>query len=132
MTEAQYLAVMGGCTQKCLGGAVEITGGLSSGGVGGAVVLTGGETSSTDPYGRGGNVEIRGGEASLGSGGSVLVSSGRSDALSSGDVVMQTTSSGVGGVSGAVVAETGARRARETAERSPWRRARRPRGVVAM
>ena len=85
----EYLAVMGGCTQKCLGGAVEITGGLSSGGVGGAVVLTGGETNSTDPYGRGGNVEIRGGEASTVSGGSVLVSSGRSGALSSGDVVMQ-------------------------------------------
>ena len=108
VTEAQYLAVMGGCTQKCLGGAVEITGGLSSGGVGGAVVLTGGDTNSTDPYGRGGNVELRGGKASLGSGGSVIVSSGRSDALSSGDVMLQTVSSGTGGVSGAVVAETGA------------------------
>ena len=36
------------------------------------------------------------------------MSSGRSEALSSGDVVVQTTSSGAGGVSGAVAAETGA------------------------
>ena len=43
----QRTAVLGGCTQKCLGGAVEVSGGLSSGGVGGAVVVTGGATSST-------------------------------------------------------------------------------------
>ena len=108
VTEEEYLAVMGGCTQKCLGGAVEITGGLASGGVGGAVVLTGGDTNSTDPYGRGGNVEIRGGKASSGSGDPWIMSSGRSEAPSSGDVVVQTTSSGAGGVSGAVAAETGA------------------------
>ena len=76
MTEEQYDAVLSGCTQKCLGGAVEITGGLSSGGVGGAVVLTGGDTNSTDPYGKGGNVELRGGYSEYGVGGDLILDSG--------------------------------------------------------
>ena len=81
VSSEQYFAVLGGCTQKCLGGAVEVSGGLSSGGVGGAVVVTGGATSSTDPYARGGNVEVRGGTAALGSGGAVLLSAPQRAAL---------------------------------------------------
>ena len=68
VTAAQRTAVLGGCTQKCLGGAVEVSGGLSSGGVGGAVVVTGGATSSTDSQGRGGNVEVHGGSLHLAAG----------------------------------------------------------------
>ena len=88
----QRTAVLGGCTQKCLGGAVEVSGGLSSGGVGGAVVVTGGATSSTDSQGRGGNVEIRGGSSSAGEGGSLLLTGGFSDLSTGGDVTLMPVS----------------------------------------
>ena len=95
----QRTAVLGGCTQKCLGGAVEVSGGLSSGGVGGAVVVTGGATSSTDSQGRGGNVEIRGGSSSAGEGGSLLLTGGFSDLGTGGDVIVDAGFSGTANTS---------------------------------
>ena len=93
-TSDQRTAVLGGCTQKCLGGTVEVSGGLSSGGVGGTVVVSGGATSSTDSQGRGGNVEVRGGSSNAGEGGSLLLTGGFSDLGMGGDVIVDAGFSG--------------------------------------
>ena len=53
----EHALVLGGCTQYCLGGAVEMSGGASSSGVGGALTLLGGSSSGESEMSRGSDVE---------------------------------------------------------------------------
>merc|ERR1711991_377906 len=107
VTQTQFDAAQGRCTQKCLGGAVEIAAGYSNGGHGGHVRLSGGESNSTNTETHAGHVLVVGGSSARGVGGSVLVSSGLGTQLSSGDVVVRSEMSGPTGVSGAVSVQTG-------------------------
>ena len=67
---------------------MEVAAGSSQGGIGGSVAVVAGEAKGGDADARGGHIEVRAGRSALGMGGAVVISSGKSEALSSGEVVV--------------------------------------------
>ena len=70
VSETTFNAIHDGCTQRCLGGSVEISGGNSEGGVGGSVYIRGGDGLHNET-GMGGNINIVAGTSASGPGGAV-------------------------------------------------------------
>merc|ERR1712091_506029 len=114
VTQTQFDAAQGRCTQKCLGGAVEIAAGYSNGGHGGHVRLSGGDvvvrSEMSGPTGVSGAVSVQTGTASNGPGGGIALSVGKGDTGAGGDVDLaagETTADDSAGGSVSVAAGDG-------------------------
>ncbi|GHP01758.1 hypothetical protein PPROV_000051500 [Pycnococcus provasolii] len=96
----EHAVVLGGSTQYCLCGVVEMSGWASSSFVGGALTLRGGSSSGESEMSRGGDVELAAGMSARGVGGSGLVSSGFSETGTSRTVLVASGQSYAGASTG--------------------------------